>query len=251
MTSHRHPTPQPDAPTNAEPAVSAATSPRDSETGAVGVGMPAVLHLNTFGREIEAAFGHVPYLVGSAARGKRWRDVDVRLILPDDEFDQLFPQHLGPGPCDGKWALLCAAISELGKLRTGLPIDFQIQRATDANRLYPGIRHALGIAVHPRGYDTAPPAEPTPPPAHDAHPYTVARFVDGMKALASAGTPSAAFAWPPAGSTATTREQPAAGDAVEAATRTQDGRWLTHGTRDLSIPDHHIHEESVSEGGRS
>lgn len=229
----------------------ASTAPLYRETGAISVGMPAVLHLDAWAREIEAAFGHLPYLVGSAGRGKSWRDVDVRLMLPDDEFDLLFPEHPQPHRCDGKWALLCAAISEHGKLRTGLPIDFQIQRATDANRLYPGIRHALGIAVHPRGYDTAPPAEPTPPPAHDAHPYTVARFVDDMKALASAGTPSAAFAWTPAGSTATTREQAAAGDAVEAATRTQDGRWLTHGTRDLSIPDHHIHEESVSEGGRS
>ncbi|MFF7880995.1 hypothetical protein ACH40F_08045 [Streptomyces sp. NPDC020794] len=107
--------------------------------------MPAVLHLNAFGREIDEAFGHLPYLVGSAARGKTWRDVDVRLMLPDDEFDALFPDHTAPGRCDGKWALLCAAISELGKQRTGLPIDFQIQRTTEANELYGGVRHALGL----------------------------------------------------------------------------------------------------------
>ena len=46
----------------------------------VGVGMPAALHLDAFGREIDAAFGHLPYLVGTAAVGKTWRDVDVRLI---------------------------------------------------------------------------------------------------------------------------------------------------------------------------
>ncbi|MFC7906434.1 hypothetical protein [Streptomyces nigra] len=114
-------------------------------TGAIGVGMPAVLHLNAFGREIEAAFGHLPYLVGSAAVGKQWRDVDVRLMLPDDEFDALFPGHVKPGRCDGKWSLLCAAISELGRIRTGLPIDFQIQRTSDANERYDGVRQALGL----------------------------------------------------------------------------------------------------------
>lgn len=116
-----------------------------SETGAAGVGMPALLHLNAFGREIDEAFGHLPYLVGSAARGKTWRDVDVRLILPDEEFDALFPDYAPPGRVNGRWALLCAAISELGKLRTGLPIDFQIQRMSEANERYDGVRHALGV----------------------------------------------------------------------------------------------------------
>lgn len=117
-------------------------------TGAAGVGMPAMLHLNLFGREIHMAFGHVPYLVGSAATGKSWRDVDVRLILPDPEFDALFPEAVGePGNLnDARWALICAGIAELGRQRTGLPIDFQIQRQTDANDRYGGgVRHALGL----------------------------------------------------------------------------------------------------------
>ncbi|MFE1451969.1 hypothetical protein [Streptomyces olivaceoviridis] len=111
----------------------------------VGVGMPAALHLEAFGREIDAAFGHLPYLVGSAAIGKQWRDVDVRLILPDDEFDALFPTGARPSHQDGRWALLCAAISELARVRTGLPVDFQIQRMSFANDRYPGVRLALGI----------------------------------------------------------------------------------------------------------
>lgn len=110
----------------------------------VGVGMPAALHLDAFGREIEAAFGHLPYLVGTAAVGKTWRDVDVRLILPDTEFDHLFPP-VEQGQPDGRWGLLCAAISELARARTGLPVDFQIQRQTYANNRYPGVRHALGL----------------------------------------------------------------------------------------------------------
>lgn len=111
----------------------------------VGVGMPAALHLEAFGREIDDAFGHLPYLVGSAAVGKQWRDVDVRLILPDDEFDTLFPTHTRPARHDGRWGLLCAAISELARQRTGLPVDFQIQRQSFANDRYPGPRLALGI----------------------------------------------------------------------------------------------------------
>jgi hypothetical protein len=125
------------------------TGETSRETGAIGVGMPAVLHLNAFGREIDEAFGYIPYLVGSAARGKRWRDVDVRLMLPDEEFDALFPNHTAATHADGKWSLLCAAISELGRIRTGLPIDFQIQRTTEANELYGGgIRQALGLYLN-------------------------------------------------------------------------------------------------------
>ncbi|MFJ8006139.1 hypothetical protein [Streptomyces fagopyri] len=159
-----------------------------TETGAIGVGMPAVLHLNAFAREITNAFGATPYLVGSAARGKTWRDVDIRLILPDDHFDRLFPEHTKPDRTDDLWSLLCAAIAELGRQRTNLPIDFQIQRATDANTLYPGIRHALGIAHHPRGYDT------TPTPAGDTTAAgTLARAAQGIAALKNAGVPAASI----------------------------------------------------------
>lgn len=114
--------------------------------GPIGVGMPAALHLDAFARDINEAFGWLPYLVGSAATGKTWRDVDVRLILPDEEFDQLFPDG---SQGNAMWALLCAALSELGKQRTGLPVDFQIQRRSNANDRYPveSIRWGLGINV--------------------------------------------------------------------------------------------------------
>lgn len=125
------------------------TSGKNRKTGVIGVGMPAVLHLNAFGRELHEAFGEYAYLVGSAAVGKQWRDVDIRLMLPNEQFDALFPDHTQPGRCDGRWSLLCAAISELGKIRTGLPIDFQIQRTTEANELYGGeVRQALGLYLN-------------------------------------------------------------------------------------------------------
>jgi hypothetical protein len=55
--------------------------------------MPAGIWLNKFGTIVTDAFGHVPYQVGSSLFTKEWRDVDVRLILPDDEFDRRFGQH--------------------------------------------------------------------------------------------------------------------------------------------------------------
>lgn len=121
------------------------TEPSNAPSPIIGVGMPAALHLDAFAREINDAFGDVPYLVGSAAVGKQWRDVDVRLILPDEEFDALFPKPTEPGQPDGRWDLLCAALSELARQRTGLPVDFQIQRQSYANARFPGPRHALGL----------------------------------------------------------------------------------------------------------
>lgn len=102
----------------------------------IGTGMPATTLLETFGQWIYDAFGETAYHVGSSTRGKSWRDVDVRLMLDDEEFDALFPGYRCAHQRDAKWALICAGISELGKRITGLPIDFQIQRATAANKLY-------------------------------------------------------------------------------------------------------------------
>ena len=98
--------------------------------------MPATTLLKTFGQWIYDAFGETAYHVGSSLYGKTWRDVDVRLMLDDDEFHALFPGYRDADQSDAKWALLCAAISELGKRQTGLPIDFQIQAATEANEKF-------------------------------------------------------------------------------------------------------------------
>lgn len=118
--------------------------------GPIGVGMPAALHLDAFGREICDAFGWHPMLVGSSATSKQWRDVDVRLILPDDEFDALFPDG-GNEQGNARWGLMCAALSELARQRTGLPVDFQIQRMTDANRRYDETHVRWAIGLHAAG----------------------------------------------------------------------------------------------------
>lgn len=106
-----------------------------------GVGQPQTFHLNLFGELIYRAFGDACYLVGSATKGKKWRDVDVRLILSDSEWKVSgFGDPTHPGE---KWAILCMAFSALGKQMTGLPIDFQIQQQTDANKRFEGKREAL------------------------------------------------------------------------------------------------------------
>jgi len=82
---------------------------------------------------IRRAFGHPPYLVGTAGVGgaSSYRDVDVRLILPDDEFTAICPER-------ARWELLSMAIGAYLANCTGLPIDFQIQRASNAHARYGG-----------------------------------------------------------------------------------------------------------------
>ena len=108
-----------------------------------GVGGPGWKLLDKFGSLVWDAFGTPPYLVGSATHSKEWRDVDVRLILDDEVYDEMFGRPRNP---DDKRAAFELAFSFLGERLTGLPIDFQIQQTTHANEHYPHQeRHALGI----------------------------------------------------------------------------------------------------------
>lgn len=113
-----------------------------------GVGMPQALYLDQFGAHVEAAFepaGFGVYHVGSSITGKKWRDVDVRLILSDDEYAQWgFGDPRYPHS-SAKWVALVLAFSSLGRQMTGLPIDFQIQQQTLCNKQFPNARSALGV----------------------------------------------------------------------------------------------------------
>lgn len=118
----------------------------------IGVGSPGILRLQQFGEVLNDAFGETAYLVGSAARGKEWRDVDVRVILDDTAFYRL----LGHSPHESpRWKAMAMAFSTLGTDMTGLPIDFQLQGMTHANGLYGG---EVRVPLFTR-YDT---------PEHDA-----------------------------------------------------------------------------------
>jgi len=83
-----------------------------------------------------------PYLVGSCLARPDYRDVDIRVILDDERFDAMFPR---PNNLDPLRHLIEQAITRYYVAATGLRIDFQIQRMTEANAKYPGIRHPLGV----------------------------------------------------------------------------------------------------------
>jgi hypothetical protein len=98
-------------------------------------------HLDAACRLISRAFGDSrPYLVGSAGSGEAasYRDVDIRLMLGDGEFAAACPTL-------ARWELLCLAIGAYLKDRTGLPVDFQIQRTAEANERFDGRRNPLGM----------------------------------------------------------------------------------------------------------
>ena len=113
--------------------------------------MPGTLQLDLYGELVFDAWGHHAYLVGSATRKKvGWRDVDVRLILPDGEYEALFlhPTVGQPQRFDYKWRAHCLAWSLLGQEMTGLPVDFQIQHMSVANAGgVEGPRLAIGVQL--------------------------------------------------------------------------------------------------------
>lgn len=112
----------------------------------MGVGPHEGHLLKLFGMEVRQGFGHTAYQVGSSLTQKGgWRDVDVRAILPDEEYAVFFgdpqtPEHYQPRLMS--WNL---AWTMLGRKMTGLPIDFQIQQQTLANTEHDGVRSALII----------------------------------------------------------------------------------------------------------
>jgi hypothetical protein len=120
----------------------------------MGVGMPQTLLLEEFGYLVYVALGNYPYHVGSSVLNKQWRDVDVRLILSDEEYERMGLGDPKRAHENEKWAALTLAFSALGEAMTGLPVDFQIQQQTDANATYPQenncVRSALGCIAHIR-----------------------------------------------------------------------------------------------------
>lgn len=111
----------------------------------MGVGMPAELLLHEFGSQVWSVFGKPPYQVGSSLMNKTWRDVDVRLILDDEEYEAWGFGEPESEMRNAKWVSLCLAYSALGRQMTGLPIDFQIQQQSHANQKHEGPRGALGL----------------------------------------------------------------------------------------------------------
>lgn len=95
------------------------------------------------------------YLVGSVLERPDYRDVDVRCILSDEDFDRMFPGVHQRSETRTAWhprfSLLCFSISLWLRDMTGLPVEFQFQRMTQANEKYgrdKGCRrNAIGIGL--------------------------------------------------------------------------------------------------------
>lgn len=94
---------------------------------------------------IAEGFDSHPYLVGSATKRADYRDVDLRLILTDEDFDYWFCGRVM------LWSLVSLAIGQHLASITGLPIDFQIQRMTEANEKHPepSSRVPMGMKARP------------------------------------------------------------------------------------------------------
>src|SRR4051812_37551073 len=102
------------------------------------VGAPACFALELECKIITDAFNSFGlYLVGSALERPDRRDIDLRLIMDDAEFAALFPDAGQHWEHDQRWLLLTVSISEYLSKRTGLPVDFQFQPQTHANKYHP------------------------------------------------------------------------------------------------------------------
>lgn len=84
---------------------------------------------------IVTQFGGSAYLVGSALRTATPRDIDLRLLLPDVEFEKLFgpvQQWVEEGRTGNwsevrwNWSKYCTRLTHSGWEELGTNIDFQI-----------------------------------------------------------------------------------------------------------------------------
>jgi hypothetical protein len=110
----------------------------------LSIGQPQGMLLNEFGMRLWDAFGEVAYHVGSSLSAmydkksvaRAWRDVDVRLMLDDTEWERMGLGDPENPHMNRKWRAFCIVFSDYGRHLTGLPIDFQLQQRTHANAHY-------------------------------------------------------------------------------------------------------------------
>jgi hypothetical protein len=100
--------------------------------------VPTFFALDVACRPLVDSFGHSLYLVGSCMTRPDFRDVDLSLMLPDEQYTAMFPNKYAQ-------LFLNAAVSDWLKARTGLPIDFKFQDTTKANEEHRGPRNLMGI----------------------------------------------------------------------------------------------------------
>jgi len=76
----------------------------------------------------------VPYLVGSSLQRPDFRDVDVRLILPDEEYDALFPgsERGIRGMLHARWSVI--VLLDLPVPQPGQPASHRLPVPADDRR---------------------------------------------------------------------------------------------------------------------
>ena len=120
----------------------------ESETKfrAMYISVEELWRLSNAVRPVEEALGNTVWIVGSVLTKENYRDVDLRVILDDDEYNRLFMPNYKDvdgtvvGLTDQFRMLIQTAISAMLRQTTNLPIDFQIQSQTEANQ-YRGKRN--------------------------------------------------------------------------------------------------------------
>lgn len=122
------------------------------------LGPHALRRLDLWVTAVRGTFNQPCYLVGSSLERQDYRDVDVRMPLPDDDPFVLGKMHRLP--------LVNLALSMWAEHDTGLPVDFQLQPQTEFDSM-DGRREPLGARwgqwyIEPR----TTPEEPTEDDAH-------------------------------------------------------------------------------------
>lgn len=120
------------------------------------IGAPACFALDLACRHVNDAFGEGSfgiYVVGSVLERPDWRDVDVRMIMADEAFQNLFPEAnvaAESWELDSRWLMLTVMVSKFISEQTGLPVDFQFQPQTHANKRHSKPRNAIGMRLAKR-----------------------------------------------------------------------------------------------------
>lgn len=123
------------------------------------IGAPACFALEMACKQVRDAFSEGAqfadiHLVGSAMERPDWRDVDVRMMMDDAAFSRMFPgvdisHDAALWEFDPRWTLMVTAISLWMRQQTGLPIDFQFQPMTFANKRHDKPRYPHGLRFAP------------------------------------------------------------------------------------------------------
>lgn len=137
LAENRETLPETPMPTADPPEPAATCCPKEGPRRASYIDVPTFFRLDWCCRNLIEAFGHPPYLVGSCLARPDFRDVDVSLMLPDEQYAAMFPNKYTQ-------LFLNAVVSDWLAARTGLRIDFKFQDTTKANAEHPGPRNPLG-----------------------------------------------------------------------------------------------------------